>query len=540
MALPSSLSEKSSVQQTSVGTAIPEPSLVDAPVDHHPDSPLSTSGVVNVRQDDATGKHGSDKGAPKTEDAHDENVIVVAWDGPDDPENPRNWTSKRKWTIALTVSAFTFISPLSSTMIAPAAGQIASGFNITDEFQVNLSISIFVLAYAVGPLVLGPLSEIFGRTPVLRGCNLFFTAWNLGCGFAQSERQLIAFRFLAGLGGSAPLAAGGAVLGDLFAPEERGKAMALYTLAPLLGPAIGPIVGGWIAERSTWRWVFWSTSIAAGVIQIVGIFTLKESFGPVLLDRKAKKIRANLDAENSGEVRTMFQKTAKKRNYRHFFFVSICRPFILSVQEPIVQLFGLYLAFVYGIIYLVLTTIPEIYTNIYHNTPGIVGLHYIGLGIGLFVCSQINSRLSDVIYKKLKERNGGVGEPEHRLRLLVAGWGAQERTHWIVPDIGFALIGGGMVLSFQGMMMYIVEAFTMYAASALAAVSFLRSIAAFGFPLFAPAMYNRLGYGVANTILAAIAFVIGVPAILGLYTYGKKIRGMSKHANKHPMKNFKK
>ena len=121
-------------------------------------------------------------------------------------------------------------------------------------------------------------------------------AWNLGCGFAQSEGQLIAFRFLAGLGGSAPLAvsrsgaietcrhlltrtydqAGGAVLGDMFAPEDRGKSLALYSLAPLLGPTIGPIAGGWIAQRSTWRWVFWSTSIAAGIVQAFGFFTLRE------------------------------------------------------------------------------------------------------------------------------------------------------------------------------------------------------------------------------------------------------------------------
>ncbi|RDX51047.1 MFS polyamine transporter [Lentinus brumalis] len=429
-------------------------------------------------------------------------------------------------------------------MVAPAAGQIASGFNITDQFQVNLTISVFVLAYAFGPLILGPLCEVFGRVPILRGCNLFFTAWNLGCGFAQNESQLIAFRFLAGLGGSAPLAAGGAVLGDMFAPEDRGKSLAIYSLAPLLGPAVGPIAGGWIAERSTWRWVFWSTSVVAGMVQIMGFFTLRESYAPVLLDRKAKKIRAKLDAESSGpvqEVRTICQKSAK-RDYRHFFFVAICRPFVLAAQEPIIQALGLYMAFIYGIIYLVLATIPQIFTNVYHETPGFVGLHYISLGLGLWVCSQINSRLLDIVYKKLKERNGGVGEPEFRLPttfpgtimipigLLIAGWGAQEHTHWIVPDIGFALIGGGMVLTFQAMMMYVVDTFTIYAASALAAVSFLRSIAGFGFPLFAPAMYKTLGYGVGNTVLAAIAFVIGVPAILGLYKYGKRIRGLSRHA----------
>ena len=123
------------------------------------------------------------------------------------------------------------------------------------------------LQWAVGPFFLGPLSEIHGRVHILQISNLFFLAWNLGCAFARNNAEIIVFRFLAGLGGSAQLAAGGGVLADCWRPEQRGKAMAIYTLAPILGPAFGPIIGGWIAERSTWRWVFWATSIADVVVQ---------------------------------------------------------------------------------------------------------------------------------------------------------------------------------------------------------------------------------------------------------------------------------
>ena len=84
---------------------------------------------------------------------------------------------------------------------------------------------------------------------------LYHLVWNTACGFAQSKNELIAFRFLAGLGGSAPLAVGGGVIGDLFDAEHRGQAIAIYSLAPLLGPVIGPVAGAWIAEKSTWRWV---------------------------------------------------------------------------------------------------------------------------------------------------------------------------------------------------------------------------------------------------------------------------------------------
>ncbi|KAH9898224.1 MFS polyamine transporter [Cubamyces lactineus] len=486
-------------------------------------------------------------GRNKTEDeAQDDDVIVVGWDGPDDPANPRNWPLKRKWTVALTVSSYTFISPIASSMVAPAASQIAQAFNIHHSFEGNLTISIFVLAYAFGPLFLGPLSEVFGRARVLQAANFFFFVWNLACGFAQNEAELMVFRFLSGFGGSAPLACGGAVLSDMWAPEERGQAIAVYSLAPLLGPAIGPVAGGWIAERSTWRWVFWSTSIAAGLVGILGVLTLPETFAPTLLQRKAKRIRKQMDVEKGPvkEVRTIFEKSGQTKTFKDLIVVSLFRPFILFAKEPIIQLVSLYLAFIYGVIYLVITTIPPVFTNVYHERPGYVGLHYIALGLGLFCASQGNARMLDKVYVMLKKRNNGQGEPEFRLPtvmpgtilipigLLMSGWGAQEHVHWIVPDIGYAIIGAGMVLIFQGMQTYVIDSFTIYAASALAAVSFFRSMAGFGFPLFAPAMFAALGYGKGNTILAACAFAVGCPAMWLFWTYGKKIRSMSHHARK--------
>ncbi|KAF4562481.1 hypothetical protein EYR36_004141 [Pleurotus pulmonarius] len=131
---------------------------------------------------------------------------------------------------------------------------------------------------AIGPLLLGPLSEIFGRSRVVQLATLFYLAWNIGCGFAQNTGQLVAFRFLAGLGGSAPLSIGGAMISDTWGTHERGKAIAIYSIAPLLGPIIGPVAGAWIAEKSTWRWVFWSTSILCVAVQILGLFFLHEIF----------------------------------------------------------------------------------------------------------------------------------------------------------------------------------------------------------------------------------------------------------------------
>ena len=179
---------------------------------------------------------------------------LVTWEGPDDPENPKNWLFKRKWAATIIVSLFTFISPVSSSMVAPALPTIGAELNITNSVERSLVLSIFLLAYAIGPLILGPLSELYGRTIVLQLSNLLYLFFNLGCALAKTKEQLIVFRFLSGLGGSAPLALGGGVLSDLFVAEERGKAISIYSLAPLLGPAVGPIAGGFITESTSWRW----------------------------------------------------------------------------------------------------------------------------------------------------------------------------------------------------------------------------------------------------------------------------------------------
>ncbi|KAI0318767.1 major facilitator superfamily domain-containing protein [Amylostereum chailletii] len=246
---------------------------------HRPSSSVSTDShpatIAGVEADAAAAS--KEKGEGKTGAGADPEVIVLDWEGPDDPGNPRNWSSFIKWRSAVIVSAFTFISPVSSSMIAPCSAQLAEQWGITSTVLLAMTTSVFILGYSFGPLFLGPLSELYGRSRVLQASNMFYLAWNIGCGFAQSKNQLIAFRFLAGLGGSAPLSIGGGVLGDLFTAETRGQAIAVYSLAPLLGPVIGPLTGAWVAEKSTWRWVFWSTSIVDAAVQVAGLFYLKES-----------------------------------------------------------------------------------------------------------------------------------------------------------------------------------------------------------------------------------------------------------------------
>lgn len=267
----------------------------------------------------------------------------MTWDSPDSQENPRNWSKRHRWAVTTLVSSYTFLSPLASSMIAPALPLLSEEFGVTSSVRESLMLSTFVLAYAFGPLVLAPLTEMFGRRVVLQTTNVMFIAFNLGCGASQNATQLTVLRFFAGLGGSAPLAVGGGTIADLFEPAERGSAMGMYSLAPLLGPAIGPIVGGWIVqELGQWRWIFWVSSMYGGLTALIGLFLLPETYAPEILKRKAKKLKKET---GNHELHTIYQKqdpSAWHVKMRH----NLVRPFVLLTTQPIIQVFSIYLAII--------------------------------------------------------------------------------------------------------------------------------------------------------------------------------------------------
>lgn len=433
---------------------------------------------------------------------------------------------------------FTFISPLSSSMVAPGIKAIGKELNVHGSTEQALVMSIFVAAYAVGPLFWGPMSELYGRVIVIQTSNLWFFCFNLGCALARTEAQMIVFRFLAGLGGSAPLAIGGGILGDLFTAEQRGKAMSVYSLMPLLGPAIGPVAGGWIAQCTSWRWVFWSTTIACGLIQAAGLVYLRETYAPVLLQRKKRRL-----AKETGNdaLRTEFDRP--DRTMKQVLGTALTRPFRMLATQLIVQILALYMMYLYGTIYLLFSTFPSLFGKQYGETPGIQGLNYISIGIGFFLGTQVCAPLQDRIYAALKRRyvpDGGPGRPEFRVPLMVPGailvpvglfiyaWTAEAKTHWIGPNIGALIFACGAIIGFQCVQGYLVDTYTRFAASAVGAATVLRSLAGFGFPLFAPAMYSALGYGKGGTILAVAAIVIGWPAPILLWFFGDKWRAKSK------------
>ncbi|KAJ6004171.1 hypothetical protein N7522_005816 [Penicillium canescens] len=469
----------------------------------------------------------------------DEKVILVDFEG----DHPQDWPAKRKWTILCTISIPLFLMPLSATITTPTISAVADEFHISSSITGPLALSLFLLMYSMGPILLGPFSELYGRWPILQAGSLVYLAFNIGAGFCTSIIQLLAFRLLSGVGASASLAVGASMVGDVFRKEERGLPVALISLGPVLGSCLGPLVGGFIADYTTWRWAFWSTSIAAGIFLLLCLIIARETYAPILLLRKKKAIMQ--EARQEGEVYDIVWKTPYEKvetiGQLHRRTIS-CSLYFLGTQ-PIIQALACYYGYLYGIVYLLLSSFSDLWTKRYHMAISTGSLNYIAPCCGYFIGAQICAFGTDRVYRYQVAKNNGVGKPEFRLPIMVPasllvpigllwyGWSAEYKTHWIVPDIGIALPLMGATIIFQCVSAYLLDTFPVYAASANGAVYIVRGLTGFGFPLFSPEMYATLGCGWGNTLLALLALVIGCPIPFILWRYGERLRAASNYAD---------
>lgn len=418
-------------------------------------------------------------------------------------------------------------------MLAPALTTIAQDLNTGVE-ETQIFLSIFVLAFAFGPMVLSPLAEVFGRRPVWIISSCFYILWNTVGGFSHSPGLLIVSRILSGFGASAEFAISNPVLADCWQPSERGKSYAISTFIPLLGPAIGPIIGGALTGTIGWRWSFYILSIYDGILVIIAILFFPETYEVILLNKRAAKLRKATGrpyyTETHGASETLSSKLAKSLN----------RPLRLLLTQPILQVMAVFLAYNFGVLYIVLSTFATLWIERYGQSQTDSGLHYIAIVIGYTIAAQVGGQLMDILWKRLRARAGNDTAPEYRvplmvpgailipLGLLLYGWAAEKKYHFIVPDIGIAIFGCGIILNTQAMQAYVTDAFLKYVASASAASQFLRNIFGFAFPIFAPALYYRIGYGWGNSLLAFAFIVLGWPAPFLLWKYGAKLRALGK------------
>ncbi|GAQ09516.1 uncharacterized transporter mfs2 [Aspergillus lentulus] len=464
----------------------------------------------------------------------DEDPYVVTWI-PDDPRNPMNFTEARKWSYTILVAIATLAVTLVSSAYTGGVEEIQQEFGIGSEVA-TLGVSLFVLGFAIGPFLWAPLSELFGRQILFIGTYALLTAFNAGMCGSKNAWTLIVLRFLAGSFGSSPLTNAGGVIADMFPAKQRGMAMTLFASAPFLGPVIGPIIGGFLGMTEGWKWVMGFLAIFSGAVWIIGSLFLPETYAPVLLRRRAEKLsritgkvyRSKTDIEQ-GDI-----------SFKASFQLALSRPWILLFREPIVFLLSLYMAIVYGTLYMMFGAFPIVYQEGRGWNQGVGGLAFLGVMIGMLI-AVVYSMVDNKRFVRVEEENGGFAPPEARLHpclpasvaipvgLFWFAWTNYPSIHWMASIAAGVPFGFGMVLVFLGIMNYLIDAYTIFAASVLAANSVLRSLFGASFPLFTTYMYHNLGIHWASSIPAFLALAC-VPFPFLFYKFGPTIRKRCKFA----------
>ncbi|KAF2870429.1 benomyl/methotrexate resistance protein [Massariosphaeria phaeospora] len=402
--------------------------------------------------------------------------FLVTWDGGDaDPLNPRSMTALRRWGICGIIG--------SSSLCV----QLIPEFH-TSRMVCTLGLSLFVVGLGTGPMILSPLSEFYGRRPIYLASFTFFLLWMIPCALARNTATLLTARFLDGLAGSAFLSVAGGTVGDMFAKHELSAPMMLYSAAPFVGPEVGPLVGGFIVENTSWRWCFYLLIMWSG-FQLALIFLfVPETYHPVLLRQKARRLR-----KETGNAAWIAPIEKMDRTIAKTVVWSCIRPFQLLFFEPMCLNLCILSAVLLGILYLFFGAFPLVFQNNHGFSIPQVGLSFLGILVGMLVgiaSDPIWRRCYDRLVQRREAQGGEAGgsEPEYRLPSTIFG-------AILVPIALF----GKLLQAFD---------YPLYAASALAANSFARSYFAAAFPLFGVQMYNTLGYQWATTLLAFLALAL--------------------------------
>ncbi|PVH71962.1 MFS general substrate transporter [Cadophora sp. DSE1049] len=445
-------------------------------------------------------------------------------------EHPRSWSRGKKIRTTAIVAAFCFLSPFASTIFAPSVHIIMSDLGITDSSLGALQVSIFLFAYAVGPLFLAPLSELHGRAIILNMGNLLFVAFSIGGGFAQTPAQLSVCRFLAGLGGSSGLAVVGGVTMDIWDLNDRPKASGLIMLGPVLGPILGPVCGGWMSARVSWRWTLWVPAIAAGILGLTALFYLHETYAPQVLKTKVRKAKSTRPGDDVYSVLVL----ESRPNGFGFLLSQFVRPVVYLIVDPALFLASFYYSVSFGVVYLVVVTYADVFGLGYGHSVGIVGTDFLAAGIGMIIGTAVTIKVMQAVFSKDGPEGRKKYKPESRLLscvpglilstggLLMYGFSAL-KTHFIVPLVGIGIFCAGAMNTMMAIQLYAVEGFK-FPASAFAAISILRCLFAGAFPLFGAKLFEALGVDWGIGLLAFLTLGVGLPLIPLLYIYGPRLR----------------
>ncbi|KAF7197973.1 Cercosporin MFS transporter CTB4, partial [Pseudocercospora fuligena] len=447
--------------------------------------------------------------------------FVVDWYGQDDKGNPQNLPLWRKWSITMILALYVLSTTFSSSVFSAAAAVTAQEFHVKVETMVFGGTSLFMIGFALGPIIFGPLSERYGRKQPLMAGYIAFAGWQLAAFNAQSLTSIFVCRFMQGVFGAAPSAILSGTLADIWTPKQRGFAMPCTGTFLMVGPILGPMIGSMIVKSPLgWRWIFSVTAIFTLAIAVLTYPILTETYSPVLLARRAGRLR-HMTRNWALRAKSEEQETTLKDTLDRFF----SRPAKMLVLEPILLLMSTYISVVFGLMYVFFLAYPMSFARERNWDATTAGLPLLSILLGTIlggalIIFTVNTKLSP---------DPKAGRPqENRLLLMMvgaiclpggmfwfAGTSSPAMNAWPQIIAGVPIGIGIILINMQGMN-YIVDCYLINSNSAIAANTFMRTT-----------MYAAIGVAKATAYLALFGVALA-PIPFLFYRYGEKIRARSR------------
>ncbi|KZN83571.1 Caffeine resistance protein [Penicillium chrysogenum] len=459
--------------------------------------------------------------------------FIVEFSGDDDPDMPRNWSLLSKTLVTLDIMLLNFSFYAASAIFTPSIPGIEEQFGATTA-EGTLGLSLFVIAYGIGPLFLSPLSNLpaIGRTPVYVLGSLIFCLLNIGAALGKNVETILILRFFGGFFGSAPISVGGATLMEVYGPGEAPYAIALYaifgTLAMFVPSYIYALV--MVANSHSERWHTWTASLwlLSGITAFTTLFIfflLPETLSSNILLRRAQRLR-----EHTGNplYRSKSEMDTPTTSFGAMIFKQTVDDLKLSCMDPVIIFVNIHTMLIYGILYLWFEFFPFVaFFGI------LVGAAISVVSYMLWLRFSYQPRVSKVessIEPEARLVPGQIGAICIPICLFMFAWTSRPGVHWVVPIIGTAFFAPGFYLTFQSVLNYLGESYPRHVASVFAGNTFFRSSFGGALPLAAPRMLQSLGIVWASSTLGFISIAM-LPLPFILERYGKTLRSWSKFAN---------
>lgn len=463
--------------------------------------------------------------------SEDPDAVYIEWPA-DDPENPFNWPKSRRWALVSVCFLFTACTAFNGCGYPSASINAAQDLHTT-QLVYLVGNTVFLFAVSITPLVLAPLSEVYGRNPIYLSAVLAFTLLFIPQALAKNITTIIVVRWFQGMAASVGNSMVAGSVSDVFHANERGFPMSLYSLSVYIAQGLSPYLSSVTVNRASWRVMFWWQGGLSLLTYVLMFLVLKETRGPVLLSRRAKKL-----TQETGRLHKC-RADDERLNFITMVKVSLFRPMQYLICEPVVLSFALWIGFLWGILFISLEAVPIVFAE-YGWDQQQQHLALLTIVVGGFVGYFLNFH-QEKLYAATAKKHGGKPPPEARLYYASAGavlapiglfmfaWTGRVGISPAAPIVALTIFNLALFPVYLAVFSYLADVYERYASSALAAQSFLRNTFAATFPLFSQGMYHKLTPKYATTLLACIACLLGaVPFVL--MKYGDRIRKHSRAA----------